>query len=465
MKKIFSKGIFILVTLLMVINQSCSDKIMAEIDTNPNSPTAVNVRLMLPGTIMSVVYGVAGNFTVRQMSFNVEHTADVSVNNIFDPYFISEALWQNAYHALNDTKLLIETADRNNLKFFRSIGQVLHVYTAAMLTDVYGDIPYTEALQGNDVRNPRFDSQESIYTKLFSILDTVIVSLSTPTVDNPGNTDLIFGGNRTLWLKTAYALKARLHNRLSKRDPNGSATAALTAINNAFANHTEGFAFRGYLAGTAHDNPWNGFQKAQRVFAISSSFINRMAAAANGNIENDPRASRWFTRIGGLFVGAPVEGAPADPNFTRFSTLSSNILADNSPQPLIMYDELMFIKAEAHLRLGQTLQAQQALRDAIRANMLMNGISESAITAYINIVDAQPFNLNHIMTQKYLSYFMFMPIEAFNDMRRTGIPSFTSTRRNVIRLPYPNSEVNRNPNTPTDINEATIYTTPVWWAR
>jgi hypothetical protein len=398
------------------------------------------------------------------MSFNVEHTADVSVNNVFDPYFITEALWQNGYHALNDTKVLIDVAERNNLRFFRSIGQILQVYTIGILTDVYGDVPYSEALQGNNVRAPKFDTQESIYNEMFKLLDTAIATLSAPTVDNPGTTDLIFSGNRTMWLKSAYALKARLHNRLSKINPAASASAALAAINNSFANHTEGFAFKGYLAGTAHDNPWNGFQKAQRVFAVAQPFINTMANAT-GNIDNDPRAARWFTRISGQFAGAPVEGALADPNFTRYSTLTANMLADNSAQPLIMYDELMFIKAEAHLRLNQTPEAQNAFRDGVRANMLMNGIADASINSYIDLLNAQPFNLSSIMRQKYISYFMFNPIEAFNDMRRTGVPATTSTRRNVIRLPYPNTEANRNPNTPKDINEATIYTTPVWWAR
>jgi hypothetical protein len=463
MKKIINKSILGILAASILMT-SCSDRIMSEIDTNPNSPTSVTVRLLLPSTIMSVVYGVAGNFTVRQMSFIVEQTADVSVNNVFDPYFVNESLWQNGYHALNDTKILIDAAERNNLRFFRSIGQILHVYTLSILTDVYGDIPYSEALQGNNIRTPKFDSQESIYNAMFRMLDTAIASLSAPTVDNPGNTDLIFSGNRTMWLKTAYAFRARLNNRLSKINPAASATAALADINNSFANHTEGFAFRGYLTGIAHDNPWNGFQKSQRIFAVAQPMINTMAAIA-GNINNDPRADRWFTRISGQFVGAPVDGAPADPNFVRFSTLTANMLSDVSPQPMIMYDELMFIKAEAHLRLNQTTDARNAFREGVRANMRMNGIAESSITAYIDILDNQPFNLQAIMRQKYISYFMFNPVEAFNDMRRTGTPAPTSIRRNVLRLPYPNTEANRNPNTPKNINEATIYTTPVWWAR
>lgn len=464
MKTLMNKTIAYLL-LVSIILTSCSDDIMDRIDTNPNTPTAVNVRLLLPHTITSVVYGVAGNFTVRQMSFNIEHTADVSVNNVFDPFFINETLWQNGFIALNDIKVLMEYADRDNLQFFKGIGQVLQVYTMSMLTDVYGDIPFSEALQGNNIRNPRFDSQEFIYNEMFRILDEAIANLSSNSVDNPGNTDLIFNGNRTLWLKSAYALQARLHNRLSRINGTASANAALTAISNSFANASEGLVFSKYQIGTAHDNPWTGFQKAQRVFAVSESLINHINNVS-GNISDDPRALKWFNQINEDFVGAPVENAPADPNFIRFSSPSiQNVLADDAPQPLIRFDELMFIKAESHLRLGQNEQALTAFRDAISANMRINKIDQTDIDDYLLKLNAQNVTLNDIVSQKYISFFMFNPIEAFNDWRRTGIPQLTSQRRQVLRLPYPNTEANRNPNTPTEINEVTIYTTPVWWAR
>jgi len=464
MKSLINKSFSVLLSI-SILFVSCSDDVMDRIDTNPNTPTAVNVRLLLPHTIMSVVYGVAGNFTVRQMSFNVEHTSDVSINNNFDPFFVNESLWQNGYYALNDISVLNDYAERGNLLFYKGISQILQVYTLSMLTDVYGDIPFTEALQGNAVRSPQFDSQESVYNAMFRILDEAVVNINANTPDNPGNTDLMFNGNRTLWIKSAYALKARLHNRLSKIDPNGSANAALSAISNSFVDHREGFVFTRYQIGTAHDNPWAGFQKAQRVFAISDSFINHMNTTS-GNINNDPRANRWFNRINGNFVGAPIDNAPADPNFVAFSSPSTaNVIGDDAHQPLVMFDELMFIKAEAHLRLGQQDLALAALREAISANMRRNAIAEADITAYLASLNLQNATLNNIISQKYISFFLYNPIEAFNDWRRTGIPQLTSQRRQVLRLPYPNTETNRNPNTPTGINEATIYTMPVWWAR
>jgi hypothetical protein len=74
-------------------------------------------------------------------------------------------------------------------------------------------------------------------------------------------------------------------------------------------------------------------------------------------------------------------------------------------------------------------------------------------------------DLEHIMNQKYLSFWMFQSLEAFNDYRRTGIPEMSNPLGTPLRLPYPVAEINRNPNTPLDINNVTIYDIPVWWAQ
>ena len=60
---------------------------------------------------------------------------------------------------------------------------------------------------------------------------------------------------------------------------------------------------------------------------------------------------------------------------------------------------------------------------------------------------------------------MFQAIEAFNDVRRTGIPAMQNPNGQPLRFPYPESEITRNPNTPQDINIITIFSTPVWWDR
>ena len=73
--------------------------------------------------------------------------------------------------------------------------------------------------------------------------------------------------------------------------------------------------------------------------------------------------------------------------------------------------------------------------------------------------------MQHIIEQKYISFWMFQAIEAYNDQRRTGIPAMKNPEGTPLRLPYPVSEVSRNPNTPSEINDLTIYEIPVWWAK
>ena len=96
-------------------------------------------------------------------------------------------------------------------------------------------------------------------------------------------------------------------------------------------------------------------------------------------------------------------------------------------------------------------------------------IAEADIAAYTSQGDVFPgqdnLTLEHIIGQKYISFWMFQSIEAYNDQRRTGIPQMNDPGGTPLRLPYPPSEVNRNPNTPKDINDATIYERNVWWAE
>ncbi|WP_209330173.1 SusD/RagB family nutrient-binding outer membrane lipoprotein [Lunatimonas salinarum] len=459
--------IVLLIGMIGILS-SCSDEILNQIDTNPNAPVNVSVDLLLPQATMGAVYGVGGNFTMNQVSFIVEHTSNVSVNNVIDPFFIASSLWENSYLALNDLQAMIERAEQDGFYTYLGIGQVLTAYIFSQLTDVYGDIPMTEALKGSAIRNPKFDSQETVYNELFGLLDRAITNLERESVDNPGNLDLIFSGDKSMWIKTAYGLKARLHNRLSLRDPEGSAIAALEAIANSFSNSDEAFVFSGYQQGTAFDNPWTGIQKPQQIFGISTTILEVMEMFS-GSLSADPRSDKWFSKIDGEIIGGVSGQTVADPNHVLYSAPSTaNVLTDHAPQPLLMYDELKFIESEALLRLNRRSEAYDAYLAGVRAALEKEHFNEDEIAEYMALpaVDKgiADFRLEDIVGQKYISFWMFLPLEAFNDWRRTQFPEMKNERGTFLRLPYPTDELSRNSNTPTDINEVAIYNKPLWWA-
>ena len=111
------------------------------------------------------------------------------------------------------------------------------------LTDIFGDVPYSEALQGSVNRNPHFDSQEDIYDLLFIMLVDAIADFQKDEVTNPGNYDLLLQGDKNMWEKVTWDLKVRYVNRLSNIDSDGSATNSLEALNHSFTSSDKGLIF------------------------------------------------------------------------------------------------------------------------------------------------------------------------------------------------------------------------------
>lgn len=457
--------------LAVLVASSCSDEVLDRINANPNAPTDVPISLLLPQATISTIYGVAGDGGGEYACFFVEHTTNVHLNPRL-PFNVNSNVWTDTYATLKDLKIIIEKGSEGGTEEGQytvvGIAKILYAYTLSVGTDFFGAMPHEEALQGSDIRTPAFDDQQTLYAVLQQYLDEAIDDLAKESIGNVSKIDLIFGGDTEMWTKTAYALKARLHNRLSNIDPTASAQMALQAAANAFSSPEEGFIFDGYLPGNTNDNPWAGWQKQEQTYAVSETFID-VVNSFNGAGFADPRAEKWFTKINGEFVGAPSGQAQTDLTHAIYSAPSrTTVLYDEAPQPMLTFDEMKFVEAEAHLRLGATADANSAYEEAVVAALRRAGIAEADITAYVNQGNVFPgadnLTLEHIIGQKYISFWMFQSIEAYNDQRRTGIPQMNDPGGTPLRLPYPPSEVNRNPNTPPDINDVTIYERPVWWA-
>jgi hypothetical protein len=161
-------------------------------------------------------------------------------------------------------------------------------------------------------------------------------------------------------------------------------------------------------------------------------------------------------------TGAPNGTQTNDQSSQLFSDPTEQVLNATSPMPLMTYDELKFIEAEANLRLGNTAEATLAFTDAVASAMRRQvpSLSEAEITAYVASVAAGGLSLESIITQKWIAFWLFQPIEAYNDYRRTDIPTLTHPVGPApLRFPYPQSELDANAaNVPN-----TQITSGVWW--
>ena len=420
------KKILLILTIPVILfNSGCSGWI-DEVSDSPNSPTEVTPALLLTVSEVAMQSLYTGQLS-RTSSILTQQSAGNSFQMIdIRDYKITEQTntneWKTVYaDALINQQELINVAGDEN-PYYRGIATILKVMTIGLTTDIWGDVPYSAALNGLEGGeanlNPEYDSQEAIYAAMQGQLDAAITDLSAPATSNallPGADDFIHNGDVSLWMKAAYMLKARYANRLSQKDATGSANDALAAIaaSGVASNGDNTYAIFGVNGNEL--NPWNSFNTTRAGYIkMGEFFINLMLAS------NDPRLPLYATLNPDLiYLGVPNNGE----NFNA-SDMGPLYATDNAPLPLLTWYEMLFIEAEAKFRLGDLAGAATSHNNAVKANILATvGAPDIAYEAANASETAGTISLDKIMTQKYIA--MFSQCEVWSDWRRTELPAIS----------------------------------------
>ena len=466
MKNIFSAGIL---TLLLLLGSASCSKFVDGYETSPNSPTETNAGLLTTVIEVSTFAHYSGQFArfatimTQQCAGAQAQYEDIANYSVLEGDNNNE--WASHYSAITDCNILIDLAGASN-PHYSGIGKILKAMNLALTTDLWGDIPNREAGEGLDGEaffNPGYDAQEVVYQDIQQLLTGAIADLSKSADDNiilPGSDDLIFNGDVTNWIITAHILKARYENRLSKRDPAGSATRALADLDNAFAAGLSSPASdcNAIFPGDGNSlNQWFAFQNDRADYIkMGEGFVNLLKAI------DDPRLPFYATED----VNGDISGTPLGTTVTTSSDVGSYFASATSPAPLVSYVEAKFIEAEAAFRANDKMRAANAHNEAIKAHVAqVTGAPVPAAyeTAQASETDAT-ITLEKIMTHKYVA--LFTQFEAYNDWRRTGIPQLMPNPNGVVagiprRLPTPQNERLYNTNAPRP--SITDVLKPVWW--
>ncbi|WP_181884986.1 SusD/RagB family nutrient-binding outer membrane lipoprotein [Pontibacter diazotrophicus] len=471
---------------LVLGSAACDEDTLDEVDTNPNSPEDVSVSLLMPQVTMAVPTAVTGVDLAWYSSVLVQHTTgvhgqmqDADRRSGLEDATLLNNIWNTIYFVvLPDLDAIIrkgsEGGDEAGNWTHVGIAKVLKAYTLSTATDAWGPVPASEAGQGIENRRPAFDAQQEVYNQIHALLDEAIADLAKPAATNPGGQDFIYGGNAELWTKAAYSLKARYWMRLSNVNT-AAAQNALDAAENGFESAADNFTFNQYVASAIGEHPWWQEANDRSHHAVSESFVETLQTL------NDPRLEAMVAIVpdSGRIVGAPSGTQTNDQANVSFSDVTNPnntatgpyVLSPTSPMPMMTYDELQFIRAEAHLRLGNTAEAFEAYQEGIRAAMMRQiNPSDEAIEDYLSNPalpqTATALSLENIIRQKWIAFFYFQPFEAYNDWRRTGIPEFVDEHPispPPVRFPYPQAEIDANEANVPDIRGIEIFTNPIWW--
>ncbi|MGH7576037.1 MAG: SusD/RagB family nutrient-binding outer membrane lipoprotein [Longimicrobiales bacterium] len=370
-----------------------------------------------------------------------------------------------------------------------AIGRIGKVYAMHLVTDLWGDVPYSEALRADDpekpITTPVYDSQEAIYTAMLAELETA-VGLLDSSAESFGSEDLIYGGDVTKWEKFANSLRLRLAMRIS-----GVAPAVAQPIVQDLASrplitsNADNFTLV-YLSADPNRNPLFENHQTRNDHAVSNTLVNLLGALGDPRIEvyadpaGTPNPTADYAWCGA--AGEPVchvtfngelyrgmrNGVNSNAVPTPFSLWSEpgTVFRDQpaTPQPLLTAAEVNFLLAEAALN-GWGGVAQDYYEAGIRAGFdLWNGANgvnlgsgvQSAYLAQQGVawgstpVDGAGDDRELIAEQKWLALYTISP-EAYAEYRRTGYPdeiqpSMDATIISTVpgRIPYPDDEQSLN---------------------
>jgi len=475
----YNKLVLIL-TILILFFSACSEDIMDEIDSNKNILVKAPLTSLLPQVSAMYVSQVRLNEDAT-IGFTAENRTLTVGRNFYDDWTQNRPSWGLAFQLVRNLNHMKKEALEQEGWGYAGIADLIKVFTLSHISDVFGDIPYFEGVSLINI-HPKFDDAKTVHAELLKILDESIINLEkSGAIVFPGNDDMFFKGNMDMWKKTAHGLKARLVNKLSNLDPQGSAQSSLAAIEKSFKQSSERFIWDKFVDASGNQNPSTG---PHNTVAIGNAIWNAMIHfSANKRIEDDPRYL-WFTipKNTGVRTPAPNGNAQADFGIDiyngGFYSRHEAWKFRNAPVPLLTYTELQFIKAEAYYRINNKTESYKAYQDAIRLALKeafifnpANNLNDNTINSYLNSPLVSPgienFKLEDIILQKIIYFEPFQTIETYNEIRRTGVLPASNPRGRIHRLPYPDDELLRNPNAPQNINLTTVFlnSNKLFWAK
>ena len=503
MKKIFK--IAGALTLAISI-YSCSDSYF-DVNTPSNAVPAdlVGMKDVLSPCIQ---YTISAQFNAASNLAQVDqHIASAFNNQGIDQQYLNslDGYWATVYtKALPNIKVLEDKATASNSSYYLGISKVLKAINIGTTTDLYGDVPYSEAGLASANFAPKYDNQESIYTGVVQLLDDAIALFSVPNTSTfaPGAEDLIYGGKVANWTKAAYTFKARFQLHLIKvKGATTTANAVLTSLSKGFTANADDFQLK---YNSINLNPWYttqiGLLTGNLSFYISNHFISYMnggTAYPFATVTMDPRLPlladlRNYSSTNGINGGpdptliASYVGTINGTGTGSVSKIGTQFFYSKFDSPLVVlsFSEAKFMEAEAQFLLaggtttsiGTNAAANTAYLAGIGANMDKIGVTVDGKNAYLadSSIDKGTANLqlNDIMRQKFIA--LFLNPETFSDYRRydfstdvfkqLALPANTDATNGgkwIRRFVYSTNERSTN-----NVNYLANYKsmiTPVWW--
>lgn len=489
----------LLIFILGLISNGCT-KNFEDINENPNDPSTTDPNYIFNYIIKEGAgeYGIVTSYNYTYLQRWVMQTAAVWGNSTMPPYTLFDQyriqlLWEHYYSGLLLNCKVLEDMTNEDPAAINKLqaARIWKVYNFHKVTDLWGDVPYSEAWELINQYNeksikPAYDTQEDIYGSMMDELEDAASKIDEEKEFFP--TDMIFNGDLTLWVKFANSLRLRL----AIRSGNETVVNEIIAQDNLMSSNEESALFA-YISTQDWWNPYydTWISSKEATPKLSELMFRKLDET------NDPRLSIYAqpTEVDNTLIkGVPnlmdankKENQAMGMGVTSTSYLGTYFTENpNWVKPILTYSEVCFLRAEAAFRGWTGENAQTWYEEGIRSALSYYDVDEAAITEYLTNGDPYNNTLEQILEQKWVALYLD-GFEAYAEYRRTGIPQlkkydlelngiqiisyeWADVPRNYVpgRLPYPDDEI--------DFNEANYlkavehmggddYYQQLWWSE
>jgi hypothetical protein len=443
----------------LVWSASACDRGLTSVNEDPNAPTDVPAQFLLPqairtGVMTSFGAGMMLSHTgvfaqhVSQIQYPDEETGLVLPSSM-------DAFWSNYYVGpLKDIQEVINKGVETDLSNHEGVGLIWRSWMFHQVTDLWGDVPFRQALIGEENTAPAYESQRAVYEGVLADLAEGASMLDPSGVDF-GAGDLLYNNDFEKWRRFANSLRLRVAMRLVNQDAARAQSEFVAALNaGVFRSNADNAAL--VYPGAPYDNPLHANYLGRDDHSISATMVDTLARL------NDPRLQLYAepAQEDGVYRGNLHGMDPAALPIAHYSRIGDFWRANGSTTPsLVMtYAEVLFLQAEAAQRGWIAGDPAALYEQGIRAAMTQwnawnpaNAPTEAEISAYL----AQPsvqYNaargLHQIQLQLWIALYMNTN-EAWAHQRRTGVPNVQPgpdmvISRIPVRFSYPDTEQSLN---------------------
>ena len=499
------KKIITLVSLAVCIS-GCS----LDVNTDPNNPSTVSYSLVLPAA-ESAIATVTGDGIYNYAGFFAQYydqMPEANQYNLISEYNFTEQtqLIDRSYRtmyagALEDLDVVLKDVNANAADKYAAT--VLRAYGFQLMVDNMDKAPYTEALQGSANSMPKWDDGQSVYEGVLSEMDaaeaalgnTIISASDLLMVDkNKDQTKEQIALQQLQWKGFANALRLRMYFRFINAgvDVPGY-TAKIKALIDAGNFFTGDIKFDAYSDITDKRNPWYSTNKVN----LTTNHVASYPIVSYLKLTNDPRIAYSFVKATktGVYAGE-LPGSKVKLSANKNADFSFLNYYPTKPVYFFTQSELQFFIAEAYLSFyNNDAKAQAAYEAGIDADFATRSMSASPSVMYgtggavaWSTATDNTAKLKLIYMQKWVALCYMDHMEAWSEIRRTGVPKLSASTADAIyadptvyvagelispmindlgagtlvkRMYFPLTARQLNTNTP----KAVSATTPVWWDK